>query len=257
MLVEARRPAVQPDQGRSGAAGMAGDRLGVKAPVGGAAIFALTGLAHGERRHRRIAAIVGNALDDAKTRPAMRAIGKGIAEAALEQIDDFLSAGLADRGVRRDLGLRIARKTLGDPKFRRQRAVEGASFDLVDPRQRRRFALKADDEILDGAWASPDADQHALGVVENLACKVSSRAMRQTVGRNPTPCTRPRTRISMATNCACLLGVLHQRHGAAFQRSTLLPQSPTRSARSILWDEDLSIAFTGVPQGRRSLKWSG
>ena len=151
MLVETRRPAVEADERRPRPASVAGDRFGVETAVGGVAIFALARLAHRKRRHCRVGAIVGDALDDAETRPAMRAIGEGITEATLKRIDDFLGAGRADRGVRRDLSVRVARKTLGDPKFGRQRAGEGASFDPVNPRQRRRFALQANDEILDRA----------------------------------------------------------------------------------------------------------
>ena len=213
MLVEARRPAVQPDQGRARAAGMAGDRLGVEAAVGGAAIFALTGLAHGERRHGRIGAIVGDGLDDAQTRPAMCAIGEGIAEATLERIDDFLGASRANRGVRRDLSVRVAGKTLGDPKSRRQRTGENARFDLIDPRQRRRFALKADDEILDGASAPPDARQNALAIVENLACEVEL-ARNAPDRRAETYALHPATHADFhCDEFRILPGFLKQRHG--------------------------------------------
>ena len=99
----------------------------------------------------------------------MRAIGEGIAKAALKWIDDFLSAGRADRSVRRDLRMRGARKALGDAKLRRQRAAKGVRLNLVDPRQRRRVTLQTDDKVLDRRRFAPDAHQNALAIVEDLA----------------------------------------------------------------------------------------
>ena len=150
----------------------------------------------------------------------MRAIGERIAEAALERIDDFLGASRADRGVRRDLRMCGAGKTLGDSKLRRQRAAEGASLDLIDPRQRRRFALQSGDEILDGARASPDTHENALAIVENLACEVEF-ARNAPDRRAKTNALHPAAHADLHRNeLRFLPDVLRQRHCAASQRST-------------------------------------
>ena len=149
----------------------------------------------------------------------MRAIGEGIAEAALERIDDFLSAGRADRSVRRDLRMRGARKALGDAKLRRQRAAKGVSLDLVDPRQRRRLALQTDDEVLDRLRSAPDAHQNALAIVEDLADELEL-ARNAPDSRAKSHALHPAAHPDFHRDELRLLpDALQQRHGAASQRS--------------------------------------
>src|SRR5208337_5069763 len=127
MLVETRRPAVEANERRPGTANVAGDRFRVETAIGGIAVFAPARLAHREGRHGRVGAIVRDPLDDAQARPAVRAVGEGIAVAALERIEDFLGASRADCCVRRNLRVRVAGETFDDAKLWRQRAVEGVS----------------------------------------------------------------------------------------------------------------------------------
>ena len=83
VLVETHGAAVETDQARPGAAGMAGDGLGVESAIGWISVFLRAGAAHDERRHGRHGAVIGDAGDDAQPGPAMSAIGERIAEAAL------------------------------------------------------------------------------------------------------------------------------------------------------------------------------
>ena len=110
---------------------MAGDRLRVKAAIFRIAIFRAARFAQDERRHRRIDAIIRNGFDDAEARPAMRAIGEGIAKTTLEGICDLLRTGAADCSVRRDLSMRGAADTFGNAEERRQIAGEYASERLA------------------------------------------------------------------------------------------------------------------------------
>ena len=111
-------------------------------------------------------------------------------------------------------------RTLNDPKIGRQGAAEGASFYLIDPSQRRRFALQSGDEILDGARASPDTHENALAIVENLACEVEfvrnapdRRAKTNALHPAPHPDFH-------GDEFRLLPDVLRRRHCAASQRST-------------------------------------
>ena len=64
-------------------------RLGVEAAVGDRVVLALTVRAHGERRHRRGRAIVGNVAGDREARPAVGAVGERIAVAPIVRVEDL------------------------------------------------------------------------------------------------------------------------------------------------------------------------
>ena len=61
--------------------------LSMKAPIGGVMKFARAIAAHFKRRHRRAPAIVGNALDNGKSRTTIGAVNKGIAIAPIRWIE--------------------------------------------------------------------------------------------------------------------------------------------------------------------------
>ena len=61
----------------------AGVGLGVEAPVQRILVLGLAGVAHLEARHRRQRPVVGDPLDDREARPAVRAVQKRIAVAAV------------------------------------------------------------------------------------------------------------------------------------------------------------------------------
>ena len=89
------RPSVHARQAQGRAATRAGDRLGVEAAVGRIGILRRARRAHGERAHRRVGAVVGRSVDDRQARPAMRAIGEGVAKAPLRKV------AAPRRGIRR------------------------------------------------------------------------------------------------------------------------------------------------------------
>ena len=151
---------------------MAGDRLGVESAIGWISVFLRAGAAHGERRHGRHGAVIGDAGDDAQPGPAMSAIGERIAEAALERIGDLGSARRADGGVRRDLGMRGARFAFGDAECGRQSAAIGMCFDRVDARQGRRLARYSGEEVVDRRSLAAHPHQHSFGVVQHFAGKI-------------------------------------------------------------------------------------
>ena len=171
MLVEAHGAAVETDQLALRPAGVAGDRLGVETAIGRISVFLRAGVAQGERRHGRHGAVIGDAGDDAQPRPAMGAIGERIAIAALERIGDLRRAGRADRGIRRDLGMRGARSLSAMRNVADRSAAIGLRFDRVDAGKRRRLARYSVEEVVDCRSRAADADQHALGVVQHLAGK--------------------------------------------------------------------------------------
>ena len=108
VLVEADRPAVETDQRRPRPTGVAGDRLGMEAPVGGVLVLGAAGRAHGERRHGGGRPIVGQAPDDGQARAAVGAIGERVAVAAGEGIEHLGRTGRAQGSVGGDLGVRRA-----------------------------------------------------------------------------------------------------------------------------------------------------
>src|ERR1041385_2688562 len=78
--------------------------LGVETAAAGIMIFLQTMGAHPEAFHRSIRPIVGNALDDAESGPAIRAVGERIQITAVVQIKDFAEAFGTGADVREDCG---------------------------------------------------------------------------------------------------------------------------------------------------------
>ena len=74
------------------AADRAGDRLGVVAAVERVLVLAAAVRAHGESGHGRPRPVVGEAADDRVARAAVRAVGEGVAVAALAGRRDLLEA---------------------------------------------------------------------------------------------------------------------------------------------------------------------
>ena len=73
----------------------AGVGLRVKAPIGRVAIFRLAAIAHGEAFHRRFRSVVGQAVYDGESRPAIRAVDKRVVEAAVFGIEQLCRAFVA------------------------------------------------------------------------------------------------------------------------------------------------------------------
>ena len=86
---------VQPLQADLRAADVAGDGLGMEAPVGRGLVFGPAGSAHRIAGHRGQRAVVGHTGDERQTRAAVGAVGQRVAKAAREGVEDFGHAGCA------------------------------------------------------------------------------------------------------------------------------------------------------------------
>ena len=154
----ARRTAAQVLDPGPRAAGVAGDRLGVEAPVGRVLVLAPAVRAEREVAHRGLAAVVGRGFDDGKARPAVGAVGEGIAVAPGEGIADFGQAVGAGRHVRGHRGPHRAADRGGDLEALRRQIVEGRPVDPVDPRQGGNLRPQAFGEALQLRAPEPDLD---------------------------------------------------------------------------------------------------
>ena len=94
-------------QPQLGTATRAGDRLGVKTPVGRVVVFRPAGRTHRKAGHRRPRPVVGQALDDRPPRAAVRAVGErivvpplpGVWISARHAAQVARSAGIVGRGA--------------------------------------------------------------------------------------------------------------------------------------------------------------
>ena len=80
----------------------AGIRLSMKAPVSRIFIFLQTGRTHRKHRHGRLRTIVGKGARNRKARTAVRAVGEGVARAAIGRRKDLREACPAHGCIRSD-----------------------------------------------------------------------------------------------------------------------------------------------------------
>ncbi len=172
VLVETDGAAVEANQGSPRAATVAGNRRVMKAPVRRVPIFGKAGRAHLEGRHGRSRTVDRRAFQDGQARPALGAIGKRIAIAALERAEHLRGAGIADRGVRRDFAGNRAARAVGDAEHAGQTPLVAPAGDRLDAGQRRRVAVEPFDELLDRAGRPLQADQHARRVIDHFAAQM-------------------------------------------------------------------------------------
>ena len=83
-------------------AARAGDRLGVEAPVGGVVVLPPAVGAHREAGHRRGRAVVRHVAGDRVAGPAVRAVGEGVAVAAVGRVAHLAQALRAGGEIGRD-----------------------------------------------------------------------------------------------------------------------------------------------------------
>ena len=132
----------------------AGVRLGVEAAVGGILVFGAAGGAHRETPHRGAGAVVGQVLDDAVARAAVRAVDERIAVAAVGGIEQLAQAVVAGGEVGQHRG--AARPVVAARRGWRSRR---------SPRRDRRAASTAATAALGGGACADGSHQRgdALG----------------------------------------------------------------------------------------------
>ena len=161
-------PSLKVQQLQLRAAVGAGDRLGVEPPVGRIGVLGRTGRAHVEAGHAGPRAVVGQVLDDRPARPAVGAIGEGIAEPPLARRVNLLAALGAGRqvGGNRRPGRSLVRAAAN---LERRRAVRlpGLRTDVqgVDLRLGRRRAAQQVQELIQCGGLPLDLDPHRAGLV--------------------------------------------------------------------------------------------
>ena len=74
----------------------------------------------------------------------------------------------------------------------------GSHIDLRDVRRRRRRCFQFSTNDLNALFGAFEMNLHSFFAVEHPAARVLARASRNTNGRNPTPCTTPRTVMEQA-----------------------------------------------------------
>src|ERR1700719_2347791 len=171
MLIKADRATVEAHQHGFWPAAMARDRFGMEPAISWVAVLGVALFAHDEPRHGRARAIVRNAVHDAQARSAMRTIGKWVAVAPCERVNDFLRACRADRSVRRHFRMRHSAGALRDTKRIRQHIEKEARLHPVDACERRRLELYPADEGSDCRFPSANADEDAIRIVQYFARK--------------------------------------------------------------------------------------
>ncbi|MBS1248988.1 MAG: hypothetical protein MAG431_00559 [Chloroflexi bacterium] len=77
----------------------AGHGLGVEAAVERVFVLPGAGRAHGKGRHGGLGSVVGDILDDGKTRPAVGAIDEGVTVAEVVGVKEFPEAIVADADI--------------------------------------------------------------------------------------------------------------------------------------------------------------
>jgi len=173
------------DQAQARPADRAGVRLGVKAAVQRVVVFRLAGRAHGEGAHGGHRPVVGHGFDDGVARPAVGAVGEGVAVAAVGRVQDFRQAVGAGGHVRRDQGCPGVGGAVADGEGRERLAVKGQRCDRhpVDAGQGRRFRPDRPLEGLQGGGRTLHGDVHAGRGIEHPAGQAVAHG--QTVDEGP------------------------------------------------------------------------
>ena len=121
-----------------GAAGGTGRRLGMKTPVSGVSVFLIAGRAQRKNCHRGERAIVWHTLNNGKPWPAVGAVNKRIAKAAVGRIAHLAQTFWAGCGIGHNLGIHLTLTAFNNAELMRQLTAEPFLFaDRVNARQRR------------------------------------------------------------------------------------------------------------------------
>ncbi len=122
----------------------------------------------------------------------MGAVDKGIAKEAACRIEKLVETLPAGRGIRADARSAPAADAFADFEAGRAVRVDLLRLDRIDPREWRRIGLDhAANPSAPGPSTSISTPALSFSTKpDNPICRASAKAK----GRNPTPCTTPRTR---------------------------------------------------------------
>jgi hypothetical protein len=108
------------------------------------------------------------------------------------RVAHFREAGGTGRGIRHDASAHRAAVAGQDVKARpRRRCRERRRLERVDPRERWRLVPQPDEEPPARGRPAPDPDQHALGIVPDLADEAACGREPPGVGPEPDPLDEP------------------------------------------------------------------
>ncbi len=154
-----------------GAAGRAGDRLGVEAPVAWVLVLPPAVGAHREARHGRVRPVVRNPLDDREAWPALGAVDERVPVAAVGRIEELAQALVAGGDIGRDQCRAGCGGALGDREGGLAPTRDDGLGHLLDMRQRRSLALEREAEVVKGARVALRLDDDTRPVVQHEAAE--------------------------------------------------------------------------------------
>jgi len=155
-------------------------RLGVVAAIVDVLVFSAAGVAHRERAHRGLRAVVGHALDDREARAAVGAVDERVAEAPVGRVAQLTRAVGTDRHVGGDVYLTLVPAAAGhDRELRRPERFKLLDRDRLDHRDGGRVGLDSAHELIDRGLRALDFDFEAARDVQRGAgeAEVAREAM--------------------------------------------------------------------------------
>ena len=162
-------------------AARAGDRLGVEAAVGGIAIVARAILAHRERRHRGLRAVIGQRARQRVARAAMGAVDERIADRTGSRDQTDSSRQSSQTAASAPMRVRAA-PVAGRVDLETASPLRRAFVDLdrVDARQRRRLAPQRLDRKSAAPRPRPRSARLRRRCARNPRARAAARAHRRT-----------------------------------------------------------------------------
>jgi hypothetical protein len=138
----------------------------MKPPIGGILVLGATRRAHRKRRHRRVTAVIGGGGHDRQPRTAVRAIDERIPKSPIGWVEQLSKTIVAGGDVRRDENWAVDRFAAFD-NVETTVAAHRPPFPVnpIDPGQRRWFACKGCDELVEPVDRSFDLDTNRAAVV--------------------------------------------------------------------------------------------
>ncbi len=141
----------------------------MKAPIRRVFVLPPAVWTEGEGRHAGVGAVVGDGADDAQARPAMGAVGEGVAITPVRRVGDLGGAGGAGGGVRHHPGSDGAGGTGQDVEAGPGQGLgQGSPFHGIDAGQNGTLFYQPAAKGVQVLLVRLDADQHPLAVIAHV-----------------------------------------------------------------------------------------